>query len=480
MLRLHDTLTGSTRDFEPLSPPSAGVYVCGPTVYGDSHLGHAKSYVSFDVLVRFMRHEGYRVRYVQNITDVGHLSENSETGDDKLQRQARLERLEPMEIAEKYTRSYFEDMDRLGNLRPDISPRASGHIPEQIELVRALIEKGHAYQAGGNVYFSVRSFPGYGRLSGRRPDELVAGTRVEVQSDKRDPLDFALWKEADSGHILKWRSPWGWGFPGWHLECSAMAMRYLGESIDIHGGGLENVFPHHESEIAQSEAATGRQFARFWLHNNMVTIDGQKMGKSLGNARSLKEMFERYDPMTIRLYILRSHYRSPLDFSDEGLSSAASALGRIRDLASRLGPADPVGAAPDSAVSFVEEALASFTGRLSEDLDTPGAVAVLFDYVRRCNQALETGVEPGPRAAMSGGLSLMACELLGLSARAASASSDTEPLLLGLLSGYRSMLRERKLFAEADGMRDALAAGGYSVKDMPGGASLIERISRAL
>ncbi|MDM7991900.1 MAG: cysteine--tRNA ligase [Candidatus Fermentibacter sp.] len=480
MLRLHDTLTGSTRDFEPLSPPSAGVYVCGPTVYGDSHLGHAKSYVSFDVLVRFMRHEGYRVRYVQNITDVGHLSENSETGDDKLQRQARLERLEPMEIAEKYTRSYFEDMDRLGNLRPDISPRASGHIPEQIELVRALIEKGHAYQAGGNVYFSVRSFPGYGRLSGRRPDDLVAGARVEVQADKRDPLDFALWKEADAGHILKWRSPWGWGFPGWHLECSAMAMRYLGETIDIHGGGLENVFPHHESEIAQSEAATGRQFARFWLHNNMVTIDGQKMGKSLGNARSLKEMFERYEPMTIRLYILRSHYRSPLDFSDEGLSSAASALGRIRDLASRLGPSDPGSPPPGSALQFVEEAATAFTGRLSDDLDTPGAVAVLFEYVRKCNQALETGVEPGQRAAMSGGLSLMACELLGLSARAASGSSDTEPLLLGLLSEYRSMLRERKLFAEADGMRDALAAGGYSVKDMPGGRSLIERISRAL
>lgn len=480
MLRLHDTLTGSTGDFEPLSPPSVGIYICGPTVYGDSHLGHAKSYVSFDVLVRFLRHEGYRVRYVQNITDVGHLSDNSETGDDKLQRQARLERLEPMEIAEKYTRSYFDDMDRLGNLRPDISPRASGHIPEQIELVRTLIEKGNAYQAGGNVYFSVRSFPGYGRLSGRRPDELVAGTRVDVQADKRDPLDFALWKEADAGHILKWRSPWGWGFPGWHLECSAMAMRYLGDTIDIHGGGLENVFPHHESEIAQSEAATGRQFARFWLHNNMVTVDGQKMGKSLGNARSLKEMFERYDPMTIRLYILRSHYRSPLDFSDEGLSSAASALGRIRDLASRLGPAGPGDQPPDQAPPFVGEAVSAFTDRLSDDLDTPGAVAVMFDYVRKCNQALETGVEPGPRAAMSGGLSLMACGMLGLSAHVQAASADSEPLLLGLLSEYRTMLRGRRMFAEADGMRDALAAGGYSVKDLPGGGSLIERISRAL
>lgn len=482
MLSLYDTLSRSKRDFEPLSPPFAGVYVCGPTVYGDSHLGHAKSYVSFDVLVRFMRHAGYRVRYVQNITDVGHLSDDADAGDDKIQRQARLERLEPMEIAEKYTRSYFEDMDRLGNLRPDVSPRASGHIPEQIELVRTLIEKGHAYQAGGNVYFAVRSFPGYGRLSGRRPDELLSGVRVDVQADKRDPLDFALWKEAGGGHILKWRSPWGWGFPGWHLECSAMAMRYLGETIDIHGGGLENIFPHHESEVAQSEAATGSTFARFWLHNNMVTIDGQKMGKSLGNARSLKEIFGRYDPMTIRLYILRSHYRSPLDFSDEGISSASSALDRIRDLASRLGP-QPGGCAagtpPEAAAGFVREAVATFGTRLGDDLDTPGAVAVLFDFVRRCNQALEAGAEPGVRCAMHSGLGLMAQDILGLTLQGSGAGAGGEGVLLGLLAESRSIMRKARLFAEADRMRDILAGGGYSVKDLPGGESSIERISSA-
>lgn len=478
MIRLYDTLSRSKRDFEPLSPPFVGVYVCGPTVYGDSHLGHAKSYVSFDVLVRFLRYSGYRVRYVQNITDVGHLSDDADAGDDKIQRQARLERLEPMEIAEKYTRSYFDDMDRLGNLRPDISPRASGHIPEQIELVRTLIEKGHAYQSGGNVYFSVRSFPGYGRLSGRKPDELRAGARVEVQADKRDPLDFALWKEADGGHILKWRSPWGWGFPGWHLECSAMAMRYLGNTIDIHGGGLENAFPHHESEIAQSEAATGSTFARFWLHNNMVTIDGQKMGKSLGNARSLKEMFDRCDPMTIRLYILRSHYRSPLDFSDEGMASAASALARIRDLSSRLEPSAGGSDAADQP-PFVQEALSAFTDRLSDDLDTPGGVAVLFDYVRKCNQALEAGAEPGARSAMRSGLDMMAQDVLGLTMQGAGSGAGGEETLLGLLAESRSIMRKARLFAEADRMRDILAGEGYSVKDLPGGESSIERISSA-
>ncbi len=482
MLKLHDTLTRSKREFVPLSPGFAGIYICGPTVYGDSHLGHAKSYVSFDILVRFLRHAGYRVRYVQNITDVGHHTENSEFGEDKIQRQARQESLEPLELAEKYTRSYFEDMDRLGNLRPDISPRASGHIPEQIEIVRTLLAKGFAYRSGGNVYFSVRSFEGYGRLSGRKLDDLVSGTRVEPQGDKRDPLDFALWKKADSGHILRWRSPWGWGFPGWHLECSAMAMRYLGETIDIHGGGLENIFPHHESEIAQSEAATGRQFARYWLHNNMVTIDGQKMGKSLGNARSLKDIFGRFDPMTVRLYILRSHYRSPLDFSDEGLSSAASALDRIRDLSSRLSGvagAAGAGAPSDAAAGLVGEAVASFEDKLSDDLDTPGAVATLFEYVRKCNQALETGLDEAAARVLADGLGLMSADLLGLSLGYGNRAAGKEQFLLGLLSDNRSVLRRARLFAEADTMRRSLAEEGYSVKDLPGGESRIEKISSA-
>ncbi|MCK5841135.1 MAG: cysteine--tRNA ligase, partial [Candidatus Sabulitectum sp.] len=271
MLSLYNTMIRHKQEFTPLDPPFVGVYVCGPTVYGHSHLGHGKSYVSFDVLLRYLRYLDYKVRYVQNITDVGHLTDNADSGEDKLQKQARLEKLEPMEIAEKYTASYFHDMDLLGNLRPDISPRASGHVPEQIELVKTLMEKGHAYEVSGNVYFDVSSFPDYGKLSGRTGDDQKSGIRVCIADDKRNPRDFALWKNAGESHLLKWNSPWGWGYPGWHLECSAMAMRYLGETLDIHGGGLENVFPHHECEIAQSTGATGKEFVRYWMHNNMVT-----------------------------------------------------------------------------------------------------------------------------------------------------------------------------------------------------------------
>jgi cysteinyl-tRNA synthetase len=473
-MKLHNSLGRVTQDFEPLSPGSAGVYVCGPTVYGHSHLGHAKSYVSFDVLVRLLRRLGLRVRYVQNITDVGHLVDNSEFGEDKIQRQAALERVEPMELAEMYTRSYFEDMDALGNLRPDISPRASGHIPEQIDLAARLLENGHAYESGGSVYFSVRSFQDYGRLSGKRTDDLLAGVRVEAREDKRDPLDFALWKRADPGHILKWTSPWGPGYPGWHLECSAMAMRYLGETIDIHCGGLENIFPHHESEIAQSEAASGRRFARYWLHNNMVTVDGRKMGKSLGNALPLKEVFEGSEPMVVRLYILRSQYRSPLDFSDEGLSSAASALERLRGLAARLGPPETPEGIPDQLRGLVEDYSGRFVSRLEDDLDTPGAVAELFEFVRTCNQILESGAGPLDRSVLAGALASTAGDLLGLdlSRRA----EGTPQALLDLVADYRRYMRSNKMYEEADGMRKRLSEAGFEVRDLPGGESRIERV----
>ncbi len=476
-MRLYNSLSRSKEEFVPLAPPAAGVYVCGPTVYGDSHLGHAKSYVSFDVLVRWMRAGGLRVRYVQNITDVGHLTDNSESGEDKVQKQAMLERVEPMELVERYTRSFFEDMDSLGNLRPDISPRASGHIPEQLEIVSRLLERGHAYEKEGSVYFSVSSWPSYGRLSGRRPDELMPGSRVEVQEDKRDPRDFALWKRADEGHILRWRSPWGWGYPGWHLECSAMAMRYLGETIDIHGGGLENIFPHHESEIAQSEAATGKPFARFWLHNNMVTVDGQKMGKSLGNARSLKQIFERHEAMTVRLYILRSHYRSPLDFSDEGLSSAKSAMDRLRELGARLGGSDgrpstlPGGAASELAAGTA----AAFGSSMDDDLDTPGAVAALFDFTRRANQMLDSGLDAGDRGVLASCLRHLAGDVLGLDTGSGTDCGNATALLLEMLAEHRSVLRTNRLYAEADAMRRRLSEAGFEVRDLPDGTSRIER-----
>jgi len=343
-LQVYNTLTRSKERFEPLDPPHVGMYVCGPTVYGDAHIGHAKSYVSFDVIVRYLRHLGYNVRYVQNITDVGHLTDDADQGEDKVERKARAEQVHPMQIAEKFTRSYFEDMDRLNLLRPDISPRASGHIIEQIELVRRLIAAGHAYEAGGNVYFDVASWPKYGKLSGRSVEEMVSGTRVETAADKRAPADFALWKRAEPGHIMQWPSPWGAGYPGWHLECSAMSMKYLGESFDIHGGGMENQFPHHEDEIAQAEAATGKPFVKYWLHNNMVTVGGQKMGKSLGNFITLKDAFKKWDPMVLRLFILQSHYRSPLDFSDEALGAAKEGYQRLvtamKSLCRALGQGD--------------------------------------------------------------------------------------------------------------------------------------------
>jgi cysteinyl-tRNA synthetase len=476
-MKLHNSLGGRVEEFQPLNPACAGIYVCGPTIYGDSHLGHGKSYVSFDVLIRYLRSQGMKVRYVQNITDVGHLTDDADMGEDKIQKQAVIERLEPMELVEKYTRSYFEDMDALGNLRPDISPRASGHIPEQIELVSKLVEKGHAYEAGGSVYFSVRSFPRYGALSGRKTDDLLSGVRVEVSPDKRDPLDFALWKKAEEGHILRWRSPWGWGYPGWHAECSAMAMRYLGETIDIHGGGLENIFPHHESEIAQSECATGRQFARFWLHNNMVTVDGRKMGKSLGNFTTLKQIFSDFSPAVVRLYILRSHYRSPLDFSREGLDSASSACDRLVELGKRLGSQTPgPTAASDRAVELCSTLAAGVTSALDDDLNTPQAVAALFDFARGANSLLDSGTGPGDAAALAVALGTHAVDVLGLPLDTeASGSGGGEGPLMSALSEARSALRRNRLFADTDRMRDALSSAGYAVKDLPDGSSLIEK-----
>ncbi len=469
MLSLYNTRTRKKEEFTPLDPPFVGLYVCGPTVYSHSHLGHGKSYVTFDVLVRYLRYLEYKVRCVQNITDVGHLTDNADSGEDKLQKQAKLEKLEPMEIAEKYTASFFRDMDILGNLRPDISPRASGHIPEQIELIKTLLEKGHAYQVGGNVYYDVSSFPEYGQLSGRTGDDQKSGIRVAVADDKRDPRDFALWKDAGADHILKWNSPWGWGYPGWHLECSAMSMRYLGDTIDIHGGGLDNVFPHHECEIAQSTGATGKEFVRFWMHNNMVTVDGRKMGKSLGNFTLLGDLFKRWDPVVIRLYILRSHYRSPLDFSDEGLAGAKSGLERLLTFRSRLG--DPSGGtASQPVLELMASTETQFRKSMDDDLNTPGALASIFDFVRAGNIILEGNPSEADKSEMITLLDNLVNGVLGieLSPETGGGSSEELCTILGELRGY---LRKNKLFQEADKLRDDLANAGFSVRDLPGGAS---------
>ena len=400
-LQVYNSLTRRKELFEPLKEGTIGIYVCGPTVYGHAHLGHAKSYVSFDVLVRSLRYLGYGVTYVQNITDVGHLTDDADEGQDKIGEAAKREKVHPMALAESYTRSYFADMDELNCVRPDISPRASGHIIEQIELVKTLLEKDYAYEVNGSVYFDVTKFRDYGKLSGRNIEEMMAGARVEVSPDKKNAADFALWKKAEPNHIMQWPSPWGNGYPGWHLECSVMSMKYLGKTIDIHGGGLENQFPHHECEIAQSEAANGVPFVRYWLHNNMVTVDGQKMGKSLNNFITLKQAFtgthERltrsYDPLAVRQLILNSHYRSPIDFSDAALHAAQSGYERITEaiLATRKRiDAAPEGKADGEVTEQLSKLREKFETAMNDDLNTSVALAVMFEIVKLSNELLES------------------------------------------------------------------------------------------
>jgi cysteinyl-tRNA synthetase len=473
-LQVYNTLTRQKEPFVPLHEGHVGIYVCGPTVYSDAHLGHAKSYVSFDVIVRYLRFLGYKVRYVQNITDVGHLTDNADAGEDKILKRARLERLEPMEIAERYTRSYFEDMDALNVVRPDISPRASGHIPEMLELIERLIAKGHAYEVNGSVYFSVDSFPQYGRLSGRRVEDQEEGARVEINPEKRNPADFALWKRAEAGHILRWRSPWGYGYPGWHIECSVMSTKYLGQPFDIHGGGRDNQFPHHESEIAQSEAAYDQPFARYWLHNNMVTVNGVKMSKSLGNYMTLKEAFTRYAPLVVRFFVLSTHYRSPVDFSEPALEAAAKGLERlhgavklVRDALARAGA--PAGEADPAVTQALDEHRRRFIEAMDDDFNTAIALSVLFDLARVTNTWLNAGVSlsSASLAAIDATYRALAGDVLGLlPARFGGAEgADLTGRLVELLIEMRQEARKAKDFARADLIRSRLADLGVVLED---------------
>ncbi len=484
-LRLHNSLTRRTEEFKPLVEGKVGIYVCGPTVYGHAHLGHAKSYVSFDVLVRYLRYLGYNVTYVQNITDVGHLTDDADAGEDKIAKAARKERKHPMELAEYYTRSYFEDMDRLNCFRPDISPRASGHIIEQIELVKILLEKGFAYEVNGSVYFDVSKFPDYGKLSGRNVEEMLAGARVEVSPEKRNPVDFALWKKAEPNHIMQWPSPWGMGYPGWHLECSAMSTKYLGQPFDIHGGGMENKFPHHECEIAQSEAAYGVQFVRTWVHNNMVTVDGQKMGKSLGNFITLKEAFagpheklsRAYEPLAVRQLVLSSHYRSPLDFSDAALFAAHSGYQKIseavRSLRKQISTAPQ--REPDQGVlKQLEDAKTKFEDAMNDDLNTSVALSVLFDLVRLTNSLLENKKTTRETlAAVNGMFTKLGGDVLGIvteePASAGGVSEEALDKLVGILIAQRAEARKAKDFARADAIRAKLDEAGIILEDGPQG-----------
>jgi cysteinyl-tRNA synthetase len=486
-LKLHNSLTRTKEQFEPLNEGRVGVYVCGPTVYGHAHLGHAKSYVSFDILIRYLRYLGYSVTYVQNITDVGHLTDDADEGEDKIVAAARREKKHPMALAEYYTRSYFEDMDKLNCLRPDISPRASGHITEQIDLIQTLLEKGCAYEVNGSVYFDVSKFEGYGKLSGRSVDEMQAGARVEVSPEKKAPADFALWKKAEPNHIMQWPSPWGMGYPGWHLECSVMSMKYLGETLDIHGGGLENQFPHHECEIAQSEAANGVQFVRYWVHNNMVTVDGQKMGKSLNNFITLKQAFpgpdqkherltRKYEPLAVRQLILNSHYRSPLDFSDAALTAAQSGYDRITKavIDIRRGENSAAEGPIHSAVADrLEQLREKFEAAMNDDLNTSVALSVMFELVKLANETLAAGnATRATLDAIDQMFRKLGGDVLGIVKATYARSDEGTYHMLGrtidILIEQRNEARKRKDFATADAIRYKLSEIGIVLEDKTG------------
>ena len=475
-LFIYNSLGRAKEKFEPLYPGIVSIYVCGPTVYGHAHLGHAKSYVSFDVVVRWLRHKGYHVKYVQNITDVGHLTDDADEGEDKISKQARLEKTDPMEISQFYTRSFYEDMDQLDVLRANIAPAATAHIPEQIALVERLIKTGNAYVVNGNVYFSVESFPEYGKLSGRTDqDALQSGIRVEMRSEKRHPSDFALWKKAEEGHLMKWNSPWSVGYPGWHLECSAMSMKYLGETIDIHGGGMENKFPHHDCEIAQSEAATGKPYVRFWMHNNMVTVNGIKMGKSLKNSVNLKDLFKECDPQVIRFFVLQSHYRSQLDFSVSPIKASTTGLEKLRETWRRLRD-QKIGSAEFALEPFLQR----FTDAMDDDFNTPVAIAVLFDLSKAINAALDRseGMSEKSRQETHDFLQAAGSDILGILNHHEESSGRDNQLMskrldgvIEILLGLRAEARNNKDFPLSDKIRDRLLAAGIEIKDTKEGVS---------
>lgn len=476
-LKIYNTLTRRKEIFTPFEEGRVGIYVCGPTVYDHPHIGHAKSYVSFDTVIRYLKHLGYKVRYVQNITDVGHLTDNADEGEDKIEKRAKLEQVEPMELVEMYMRSYYEDMDALSNLRPDISPRATGHIPEQIDLVKRLIDKGFAYESNQSVYFDVSKLKDYGKLSGRKPDEQEAGARIGINPEKKHPADFALWKKAGSGHIMKWNSPWGVGFPGWHLECSVMSMKYLGETFDIHGGGIENVFPHHECEIAQSEAANEAPFARYWMHNNMVTVNGQKMGKSLGNFVTLKDAFKKFSPLTIRFFVLNTHYSSPIDYSNEALDAADKGLERlhntIRNLRERLESSNGT-EGQELWKTKLGKYKNTFEEAMNDDFNTAEAMAVIFNLTKEVNNLLNSDEEisKGVLSEIDAFYKTYGGNVLGIvPEKTVQHGADDvstykiENDLIKTLIDTRNELRASKQWELADKIRDRLSKLGIIIED---------------
>lgn len=463
-LKIYNSLTKTKQEFVPINKGMVGMYVCGPTVYGPSHVGHARTYVNFDVVNRYLQHLGYNVKYVQNITDVGHLVGDGDNGDDKITKQALLEKTDPYAISYKYERMYFNAMDKLNILRPTISPRATGFIPEMIDMVQTLINKGYAYVTSkGNVYFRVRKYAKYGQLSNRRLDDAKSGERIDVASDKENPEDFALWKTAEGGHIMKWNSPWGVGYPGWHLECSVMSKKFLGETFDIHGGGLDNIFPHHESEFAQSEVANGKPFVHYFMHNNLVTVNGTKMGKSLGNFVTLDDLFTRHSPMAVRYFILNYHYRSVVDFNEAEIAKAEEQLSKIGAVY------DAVCKNKVDAMSMnltdADQAYQKFIEAMDEDFNTPLAISEMLKVVKYANTAIKEG-KVFELANIKNLFDKMFFILgLDFSSTSAEVKEDNQDKLLELIGDVRTKLRAEKNYALSDYIRDRLADLGIASKD---------------
>lgn len=472
-LKIYNVLTRKKEAFVPVNEGKVNMYVCGPTVYDHSHIGHGKTYVSFDVVVRYLRYLGYDVLYVQNITDVGHILD---TGEDRILKKARQLSAGPMQVVETYMRGYFEDMDALGVQRPDISPRASGHIPEQIAMIQELVQSEHAYVVDGNVYFDVSSFPEYGKLSGRIIEDLEEGSREAVREEKNHPADFALWKKADPEHIMRWPSPWGEGFPGWHVECSAMATKYLGETFDIHGGGIDNIFPHNECEIAQSEAAHGETFARYWMLTGSLTLDSVKMSKSLGNTLTVKEALAKWRPEAIRAFILSSHYSNPLDFSDEAVEAATKGwqriLGAVTLVREQLRQA-PAGEVSSEVSLLLDNAKADFIEKMNDDFNAPAAIAVLQDMTRQVNALINEQGEQN-RASLAAIDELyreLGGDILGIipDQTEATATVEREDGLIRLLINLRAEARSKKDWSTSDKIRDQLKALGILLEDRADG-----------
>ena len=487
-LVVYNTLTHQKERFEPLHAPNVGMYVCGPTVYGEPHLGHARPAITFDVLFRYLKHLGYKVRYVRNITDVGHLEHDADEGEDKIAKKARLEQLEPMEIAEYYTYRYHQAMDALGVLRPSIEPHATGHIIEQQMLVKQIMDNGFAYESNGSVYFDIEAYNKkyhYGVLSGRSLENVKDASReLDGVGEKKNQADFALWKKAQPEHIMRWPSPWSDGFPGWHCECTAMGRKYLGEEFDIHGGGLDLVFPHHECEIAQAQAAMGHRAVKYWMHNNMLTIQGQKMAKSKGNFITLEQFFtgnhellsKAYSPMTIRFFILSAHYRGTVDFSDEALLAAERGLERLSDAINDLERVQ-VSAESDADTGRVVESLRQKCyDAMNDDLATPQVISLLFEAATVVNRLTDHKgtITAETLKELKEVMHLFAEDILGLSVQRSTFDAHREEAfgkVVDMVLELRAKAKAQKDWATSDQIRDALAQAGFEVKDTKDGVT---------